>query len=73
MDNRKTWDRLSVTNPDFTKKIGGGPLGAAGFSDINPMWRWMRLTEEFGPCGAGWQEPGAPGVWGEAHSVRQVI
>ncbi|MCD8068495.1 MAG: hypothetical protein LUE87_06370 [Lachnospiraceae bacterium] len=26
-----------------------------GFTDINPMWRIQRLTEEFGPCGVGWK------------------
>ena len=30
--------------------------GKGGFSgtDINPMWRIKRMTEIFGPCGAGW-------------------
>ena len=26
-----------------------------GMSDINPMWRIKRLTEEFGICGFGWK------------------
>jgi hypothetical protein len=25
-----------------------------GYSDINPVWRIKKLTEEFGPCGIGW-------------------
>lgn len=41
-----------------------------GMSDINPMWRIKKLTEEFGPCGFGWRteivkmwlENGATGV-----------
>lgn len=35
------------------KKITGGNLN--GKTDINPMWRIKRLTEEFGPCGIGWK------------------
>ena len=34
------------------KKIGGGRL--KGMTDINPMWRIKKLTEEFGVCGFGW-------------------
>lgn len=26
-----------------------------GFTDINPMWRIKKLTEQFGPCGIGWK------------------
>lgn len=39
--------------PDEAKKpIKGGKLN--GFTDINPMWRIKKLTEEFGECGFGW-------------------
>ncbi|MBO7681883.1 MAG: hypothetical protein J6T17_03910 [Clostridia bacterium] len=34
------------------KKITGGKLN--GMTDINPVWRLMRLTELFGPVGFGW-------------------
>ena len=34
------------------KTIGGGRL--KGMTDINPMWRIKKLTEQFGPCGIGW-------------------
>jgi len=34
------------------KTIKGGRLN--GFTDINPMWRIMTLTEHFGMCGFGW-------------------
>ncbi len=53
--NLKTWESLAKTDPAYMKSIGGGPLGAAGFSSIDPMWRWQRLTEEYGPCGEGWR------------------
>lgn len=55
--------------PDEAKKpIEAGRL--KGFTDINPMWRFKRLTEVFGPVGIGWKfvitdkqiVPGADGV-----------
>lgn len=50
--NTKMYLELSRTDPNatkpFTKK--GGFSGTA----IDPAWRWMRLTEYFGPCGQGW-------------------
>ncbi len=55
--------------PDEAKKtIEAGRL--KGFTDINPMWRFKRLTEVFGPVGIGWKFvitdkqviPGADGV-----------
>ena len=52
-DGLHIWSALETTDPAFTKnfKKGGGFSG----TDINPMWRWRRLTERFGPCGAGWK------------------
>ena len=39
--------------PDNAQKtIAAGRL--KGFTDINPMWRIKKLTEEFGACGIGW-------------------
>ena len=34
------------------KTIAAGRL--KGFTDISPMWRIKKLTEEFGPAGVGW-------------------
>lgn len=40
--------------PDNAKKpITGGRMN--GKTDINPMWRIQKLTEQFGPCGVGWK------------------
>jgi hypothetical protein len=40
--------------PDNAKKpIKGGRL--KGMTDISPIWRIKKLTEEFGPCGIGWK------------------
>lgn len=53
-NNTKTdlWDRLGKTDPAQTKGFqrAGGFKGTA----IKPMWSYRRMTEEFGPCGAGW-------------------
>lgn len=66
-DNMKIFDSARVVPATAQKKITGGNLN--GFTDINPMWRYEKLTELFGPCGFGWYyevterwlEPGANG------------
>lgn len=45
------WDSLSRTDPKFTKSFSRG--GWSG-TDINPQYRWKRLTELLGPVGRGW-------------------
>jgi len=53
MSNVALWDELKEV-PDKAKKlITGGRM--SGKTDINPMWRWHKLTEIFGPCGVGWR------------------
>ena len=52
MNNMELYDRLKAVPDEAKKTIGGGRI--KGFTDINPMWRIKRLTEEFGPCGFGW-------------------
>lgn len=51
-ENLALWEKLGKTDPSHTKqfKRGGGFAGTA----IKPMWSYKRMTEEFGPCGAGW-------------------
>lgn len=52
MEKMEIYDRVR-TVPDAAKKsISAGRL--KGMTDINPMWRIKKLTEEFGPCGIGW-------------------
>lgn len=52
-ENRKLWDELKKV-PDWAKKqITGGRL--KGMTDIKPQWRYLKLTELFGPCGIGWK------------------
>ena len=53
MDNMRLWGRFSTTPKEAQKNIDAGRL--KGFTDINPMWRFKALTEQFGPCGIGWK------------------
>lgn len=50
--NLRIWNRLGKTDPKHTKGFSraGGFKGTA----IKPIWITQRLTELFGPCGAGW-------------------
>lgn len=51
-ENLAYWSQLQETDPRYTKQFtrGGGFKG----TDINPTWRFKRMTEVFGPCGLGW-------------------
>ena len=51
--NMNLFEQFRTTPPEARKQITGGRL--KGFTDINPMWRFKRLTEVFGPCGIGWK------------------
>ena len=52
-DNMKFWDLMKSVPKDRLKTIQAGRL--KGKSDINPQWRYEKLTEIFGPCGFGWK------------------
>lgn len=68
MDNMELFRQFEKTADEAKKPIEAGRL--KGFTDINPMWRFKRLTEVFGPVGIGWKYvitdkqiiPGADGV-----------
>lgn len=68
MDNMELFRQFEKTADEAQKPIEAGRL--KGFTDINPMWRFKRLTEVFGPVGIGWKFvitdkqiiPGADGV-----------
>lgn len=47
------YERIRQVPEEAVKTISAGRL--KGMSDINPMWRIKRLTEEFGICGFGWK------------------
>lgn len=53
MSNMKLYELFKDTPQEAQKPIEGGRL--KGFTDINPMWRFKRLTEVFGACGYGWK------------------
>lgn len=55
MDDKKMsiYNAVREVPQNAQKKITGGRL--KGFTDINPMWRIQKLTEQFGPCGDGWK------------------
>lgn len=50
--NTRHWDALYRTDPAHTKQFtrGGGFRGTA----IKPIYATQKMTEHFGPCGAGW-------------------
>lgn len=52
MSNLDLYNRVREVPKAAQKEIRGGRLN--GKTDINPMWRIQKLTEEFGPVGAGW-------------------
>jgi len=52
MANLDLYNKVREVPKDAKKTIIGGRL--KGMTDVNPMWRIKKLTEEFGPCGFGW-------------------
>jgi hypothetical protein len=50
--NLDLYERVRNVPDEAKRKIGGGRLN--GKTDINPMFRIKKLTEEFGQCGVGW-------------------
>ena len=52
MEKMEIYDRVRSVPVEAKKAISAGRL--KGMTDINPMWRIKKLTEEFGPCGIGW-------------------
>lgn len=53
MENLELWNKVRTAPAEALKEIKGGRL--KGMSDINPMWRFQTLTENFGMCGVGWK------------------
>lgn len=53
-ENLKFWEIGREVPNTAKRKITGGNLAQAGFSDINPVWRIKKLTEMFGMAGFGW-------------------
>ena len=52
MNNLQIYENFKKVPAEAKKPITGGRL--KGFTDINPMWRIKKLTEQFGVAGIGW-------------------
>ena len=52
-EKMKIYNDMKAVPEEARKTITGGRL--AGMTDIKPMWRIEKLTEEFGPAGIGWK------------------
>lgn len=52
MTNTTIWYGVCKPPASALKQIAGGRL--KGMTDINPQWRYLAMTETFGPCGFGW-------------------
>jgi hypothetical protein len=50
-DNLALWNRLKRTNPKATKPYRGATFSG---TQIDPYWRYLMMTDTFGPCGKGW-------------------
>ena len=48
--NMELWDKVSETNPKYTKEVNLGRK----FNAIDPMYQVMEATRHFGSCGKGW-------------------
>lgn len=53
MDNLEIYSKVRTVPKEALKEIAAGRL--KGKSDINPMWRFKTLTDQFGICGFGWK------------------
>ena len=53
--NLEIYNRVAAVPQEAQKKITGGRLN--GMTNISPMWRIKKLTEEFGMAGVGWVAP----------------
>ena len=53
MTNTEYYDKLKKVPQTALKTIQAGRL--KGKSDINPQWKYEKMTEVFGPCGIGWK------------------
>ena len=69
MDKTSIYEASRSVPPEAQKRISGGRLN--GMTDINPMWRFKKLTELFGPAGIGWKF--APPVFEEKPGVNGEV
>ena len=70
MENLELYEKVRSVPENAQKEIKGGRL--KGMTDINPMWRIKKLTEEFGVCGIGWL-PKIVRTWLDKGENNEVI
>lgn len=70
MENLELYEKFRSVPENAKKEIKGGRL--KGMTDINPMWRIKKLTEEFGVCGVGWY-PEIVRTWLDKGENNEVI
>lgn len=75
MDNMQIYNMGREVPKEAQKPINAGRL--KGMTDINPVWRILKLTEMFGPCGIGWKyeitrEEVIPGTNGEISAFVDI-
>lgn len=70
MENLELYEKFRSVPDNAKKEIKGGRL--KGMTDINPMWRIKKLTEEFGVCGIGWR-PEIVRTWLDKGENNEVI
>jgi len=70
MENTELWNNVKQPPESALKKITGGRL--SGMTDISPQWRFLVLTEQFGPCGVGWKYT-VDKLWPESGSDGQIF
>ena len=51
MTNMELWEKVSVSDGKFLKKVS---FGARSFTSIDPMYQVREATRAFGPVGQGW-------------------
>ena len=69
-DNTSLWNAVKQPPAFALKQIGGGRL--KGMTDIKPQWRYLVMTEQFGPCGIGWKYA-VEKQWMEQGSSGQMV
>lgn len=68
--NLELYNAVREVPAEAQRKIEAGRL--RGKTDVNPMWRIKKLTEQFGPCGFGWY-PEILGQWLEQGNDGEVV
>lgn len=68
-ENLKYWNQMKTVPKERLKIIQAGRM--KGKSDINPQWRYEKLTEIFGVCGFGWKFS-IEKQWLETYSDGQI-